>query len=54
MREYKLEESVANTYLITYIENGRVWTIPQDEDNADYQRYLIDTDGGLPIPGAKK
>lgn len=24
--------------------------IPVDEANADYQQYLIDTDGGLPIP----
>lgn len=21
-----------------------------DEDNPDYQQYLIDTDGGLPLP----
>lgn len=31
-------------------ENGKVWTIPFDESNSDYQQYLIDTDGGLPIP----
>lgn len=24
--------------------------IPFDERNADYQQYLIDTDGGLPLP----
>lgn len=27
--------------------------IPLDESNSDYQRYLVDTDGGLPIPEEK-
>lgn len=30
--------------------DGTVWAIPVDEANADYQQYLIDTDGGLPLP----
>lgn len=30
-------------------QNGTSW-IPIDEANSDYQQYLIDTDGGLPIP----
>lgn len=24
--------------------------IPMDEANTDYQQYLVDTDGGLPLP----
>lgn len=24
--------------------------IPVDEANSDYQQYLLDTDGGLPLP----
>lgn len=31
-------------------EAGEEAFIPVDETNADYQQYLIDTDGGLPIP----
>jgi hypothetical protein len=34
--------------------DGKVWGIPADESNAMYQQYLIDTDGGLPIPKAAK
>ena len=29
--------------------NGVVWGIPEDESNADYQQYLADTNGGLPL-----
>jgi hypothetical protein len=28
--------------------------IPFDESNSDYKQYLIDTDGGLPIPKESK
>lgn len=28
--------------------------IPVDEGNADYQQYLVDTDGGLPLPKETK
>ena len=31
-------------------DDGTKWLIPVDEANADYQQYLIDTDGGLPTP----
>ena len=34
--------------------DGKVWGIPADESNSMYQKYLIDTDGGLPIPKAAK
>ncbi len=31
-------------------DNGTTWGIPMDETNSDYKQYLVDTDGGLPIP----
>ena len=35
--------------------DGTISYIPTtDSANSDYQQYLLDTDGGLPIPGAKK
>ena len=45
-------EDMGKTYvqIIRNEDNGDVWYIPADEANADYQQYLIDTDGGLPIP----
>lgn len=34
--------------------DGKTWGIPEDESNSMYQQYLVDTDGGLPLPkGAK-
>jgi hypothetical protein len=35
-------------------ENGEVWLIPFDEANTMYQQYLVDTDGGLPLPEKTK
>lgn len=34
--------------------DGTEWFIPFDEGNADYQQYLVDTDGGLPLPKETK
>lgn len=34
--------------------DGSITWIPSDDSNADYQQYLIDTDGGLPIPTTSK
>jgi hypothetical protein len=34
-------------------ENGKTWCFPLEGSNAMYQQYLIDTDGGLPIPEEK-
>lgn len=31
-------------------DSNIVTAIPFDEGNVDYQQYLIDTDGGLPLP----
>lgn len=33
--------------------DGVISQIPVDEANTDYQQYLIDTDGGLPLPKSK-
>ena len=30
--------------------DGAEWWIPEDEANSDYQQYLVNTDGGLPLP----
>lgn len=35
-------------------EAGDVLFIPIDEANTDYQQYLVDTDGGLPLPKETK
>lgn len=41
MREYKLEEVLPGKFAITFTdEDGRVWSIPEDEGNSDYQAYL--------------
>lgn len=36
--------------------DGVEWWIPSTEENSDYQKYLLDTDGSLPLPttGGKK
>ena len=38
---------------LVIFRSDMVW-IPFDEDNADYQQYLVDTDGGLPLPEKTK
>lgn len=35
-------------------ETGEVWFIPVDESNADFRKYLEDTNGGLPLPKETK
>lgn len=54
MREYKIEETLPGRYAVTYEEDGRLWSIPIDESNADYQRYLEETNGGLPTPAKEE
>lgn len=54
MRKYKviaanLWEEISYSISAT-LEDGAVLSIPFDETNSDYQQYLIDTDGGLPLP----
>lgn len=48
---YELVElhSEPGKYVIKCSENELIKWIPFDEGNTDYQQYLIDTDGGLPL-----
>lgn len=54
---YKIVEIETITGLSIFItrlrEDGLTDIFPIDEANADYQQYLIDTDGGLPLPKPK-
>jgi hypothetical protein len=49
--EYKV---VSDKCVLRIMEDGAVSSIPVDEGNADYQQYLVDTDGGLPLPKETK
>lgn len=40
MRNYKEIETPLGSQVIQYEENGVLYTIPKDESNSDYQRYL--------------
>jgi len=53
--ELKRITDISGSYIILWgiDENGREWLIPFDENNTDYQNYLIATDGGLPEPPAE-
>ena len=51
MPEYKIIMSeFLGPGLVRISEDGTSYGIPFDKANSDYQQYLIDTDGGLPIP----
>ena len=54
--EYKILEAdiISSERIVRIDEDGSEWFIPQDEANSDYQQYLIDTDGGLPLPKETK
>lgn len=41
-------------YITLFIDENNAKTFPADESNSDYQQYLIDTDGGLPLPKEAK
>ncbi len=30
-------------------DDGTIWFIPFENENSDFQKYLIDTDGGLSV-----
>ena len=57
MPKYELfpVEFYESTYyaILRHDDDGVTYTIPSDPRNSDYQRYLIDTDGGLPIPDSE-
>ena len=49
MITYELYKSVHGEHITK--TNGDILSfVPNDPANTDYQQYLIDTDGGLPIP----
>jgi hypothetical protein len=47
---YELRYVMGDTLVLTRIYQDRVTGITIDENNPEYQQYLVDTDGGLPIP----
>jgi hypothetical protein len=55
MNEYEIVVSEFGNAIIkrTDSEENISW-IPVDEGNADYQQYLVDTNGGLPLPKETK
>lgn len=46
----KLRDESAGYVIKMTAEDEIVYWIPMDEANSDYRQYLVDTDGGLPIP----
>lgn len=40
MRNYIVEKNLMGQDIISYEENGVLFSIPADESNSDYQRYL--------------
>jgi hypothetical protein len=40
MRNYVEIETITGKQVIQYQENGVLYSIPKDEANSDYQRYL--------------
>lgn len=47
---YKLYSSISGIGLVATDKNGKTYSIPFDETNSDYIKYLEDTDGGLELP----
>lgn len=48
--EYEIVDVLGMPTVKRTDDDGTVWWVPSDPANTDYQQYLIDTDGGLPIP----
>lgn len=43
MSKYEIYETVYEETMIKRIDDdGTIWTFGQDENNADYQKYLLD------------
>jgi hypothetical protein len=47
-------DSLDNVPKILKIEAHQISFIPFDESNTEYRQYLVDTDGGLPLPEKTK
>jgi hypothetical protein len=52
--ENMLEGKLVVTNVKAVNKAGDVLFIPIDEANSDYQQYLVDTNGGLPLPKETK
>jgi hypothetical protein len=50
LRKIQISEKESMLCIFRTDDDGTVWFIPEDEANSDYQKYLVDTDGGLPTP----
>lgn len=51
------EDPLTKTVLKTitrFNKDGSMTSFPIDEKNPEYQQYLVDTDGGLPLPKETK
>lgn len=47
--EIRVSQAIGSVIIRTD-EDGKEWSIPEDPENSDYRKYLVDTDGGLPTP----
>ena len=55
MNKYKLILNMdLDLVIVKTNENKFISMFFADESNPDYQQYLIDTDGGLPMPEAEE
>ena len=53
--KYETYETIYGQIMIKKIDDsGEVWTFGEVSGNSNYEQYLIDTDGGLPIPEENK
>jgi hypothetical protein len=51
---YELVNVLGDWVITRTDEDGLIWCIPSNPANSDYQKYLVDTDGGLPLPKETK
>ena len=45
--EYEIVKTLGGEFIRAVKDDGNILLIPIDDGNADYQQYLIYTDGGL-------
>lgn len=52
---YEITETIyGNVVILRENGDGTVTSFGEDKSNSDYQQYLLDTDGGLPLPKETK
>lgn len=54
MPEYSVSLNMDNELVIFKTESGVTSMFFANESNSDYQQYLVDTNGGLPLPKETK